>query len=231
MKRILSLIIIAVMIACVFTSCDYVDDILGGISGEDESKTTITAEQWKNADSITNFTMNFVVKTTNNNGNLTIHRTYEITETASRFQSKQFDSINTSSDDTYHVIDNGQKYKLTKFNRELSQWDKVWHAYKHEWEPQSMMYALGFGLDIDYDDLDYDREKNAYVYTMSEDDLVGIISYYFEEGVLIKVTAYTYEGVKLSDINDDTPRVEAIDVVFTKIGTTEVRPPNYTVED
>ena len=231
MKRIISLIIIAAMIACVFTSCDYVDDILGGIGGEDESKTTITAEQWQNVDSVTNFTMNFVVKTTNNNGNLTIHRTYEITEIASRFQSKQFDSVNTSSDDTYHVIDNGQKYELTKFNRELSQWDKVWHAYKYEWEPKSMMDALGFGLDISYDDLDYDREKNAYVYTVKEDDLVGIISYYFEEGVLIKVTAYTYEGVKLSDINDDTPREEAIDVVFTKIGTTEVRPPNYTVED
>ncbi len=229
MKRFFSLIIIATMIACAFTSCDYVNDIKSSIIGEKDTKTTITAEQWENIDSVTNFTMNFVVKTTtnNNNGNLTMHRTYKITDTVHHFRTTY---NNVLSEDTYHIIDNEQKYNLTQWNEELEQWDNVWHAYEYGWEPMSMIDALAFPLDIGYDELIYNEEKSAYVYTLSEDDLILINSYYFENGILVKVTAYTYEGVSLSEINDNTPREESIDVVFSDIGTTEIKIPSYTFE-
>jgi hypothetical protein len=89
--------------------------------------------------------------------------------------------------------------------------------------------ALDFGLDIEYENLVYDKDTKAYTYTIAEEGFIGIISYYFENSNLIKVTANTYEASNIEDIGQENV-IESIDVTFSFIGTTNIEVPEYIIE-
>ena len=130
---------------------------------------------------------------------------------------------------SYYVITEGQPYVINHWNKQALQWDKdVWYADKADWwKPKSIYDELSW-VDLEYKDLVYNKEEKAYVYTLKENELIGIISYYFEDGNLVRATAYTYQAEKIEEI-DESNCVEEIVATISSIGTTEVEVPEYII--
>lgn len=233
MKRIIFLLIIVTVFAFAFTSCD--DANKGSSDTNDTSatdtsttatRTTISADEWDAMTKTTNYTLHFNVKSTDDNGYETIYRLIKSTDT-SMYLKSEYNLYDT--EESYYIVAEGQPYRITLWNEQLQKWDdKTWHAYATDWEPRSMNEALGFGRE--YEDLVYDNQKKAYVYTKAEDGFVGVISYYFEDGILIRVTADVYETDSVADI-DERKCIESIRAVFSSVGTTDIEIPEYIIED
>ena len=192
-------------------------NITGGATGK---RTTITAAEWDNLNSITNYTLHFVAKTTGSGGNPIIaERVIKCTNNAIYYKSSQ-NSI--SIENSYKINDDGQQYML------MQQRGGAWVATPYSWEPESMIEYLGFIPGLQFGDLVYNTASRAYEYILEDEGLVGIISYYFENGMLVKVTAYTYEAEGVAAANSSNC-VETIDAVFSDVGATEIKVPQYTV--
>ena len=53
--------------------------------------------------------------------------------------------------------------------------------------------GAGEGIEIAYEELIYNAEKNLYEYTMTEDEYKGEFSFRFIDGVFSKITVNIYE--------------------------------------
>ena len=203
----------------ILTACGHLQD------SEDAAR-QITKEEWESIYEITNYTMKFTAVSNEKNGNeITINKTVRSTENAMYYYSVQNSQDGTSVEEYFYVIEDGQTFIVNQWNASQNHYDNSWYAYEQEWKPKSMNDALDFGLDIEYEDLSYDKNTKAYTYTMTEDNFIGIFYYYFAEGNLAKVVANVYE----EDISQENV-VESIEVLFYALGTTTFVVPQHTVE-
>ena len=215
-KKLFAIIVPFVLI---LTACGHLQD------SEDAAR-QITKEEWESIYEITNYTMKFTAVSNEKNGNeITINKTVRSTENAMYYYSVQNSQDGTSVEEYFYVIEDGQTFIVNQWNASQNHYDNSWYAYEQEWKPKSMNDALDFGLDIEYEDLSYDKNTKAYTYTMTEDNFIGIFYYYFAEGNLAKVVANVYE----EDISQENV-VESIEVLFYALGTTTFVVPQHTVE-
>ena len=192
-----------------------------------ETRTTITAEEWAALEEIHNFTLTLVVQTDlgdPNAGGSKMVRTTKSTETSMYFKWIQDNSV---SEESYYFMENGQSYHVTQWNETLPGYDDAWHAYKCDWEVRSMNDSSSEGLEIAYEALVYNAEKKVYEYTMTEDEYKGEFSFRFADGVFSKVTVNFYEQDEATGVG---VCVEKFVATFTDVGSTEVTLPEYTVE-
>ena len=215
-KKLFAIIIVPFVLF--LTACGLLQD-------PEDAASKITKAEWESTYEITNYTMKLTAVSNDKNGNvITVDKTVRSTENAMYCYSFQNSQDGTSSEEYFYVIKDGQTFRVSQWNASSNKYDNSWHAYEQEWKPQSMNDALGFGLDIEYKDLSYDKNIKAYTYTMTEDNFIGILYYYFAEGNLVKVVANVYEG----DISQENV-VESIEVLFYALGTTKVGVPQYSV--
>ena len=214
-KKLFAIIVPFVLI---LTACGLLQD-------PEDAARKITKAEWESIYEITNYTMKFTAVSNDKNGNvITVNKTVKSTENAMYCYRVQNSQDGTSFEEYFYVIEDGQTFMVSKWNDSENKYDNSWHAYEHEWKPKSMNDALDFGLDIEYKDLSYDKNIKAYTYTMTEDNFIGILYYYFAEGNLVKVVANVYE----EDISQENV-VESIEVLFYALGTTKFVVPQHTI--
>lgn len=220
MKKFILLSIIIVSLFFTFVACDLNDG---------EIRTTITEKEWEAIDNITNYTLNISISSDREDGGKS-HQVNAIKSTdTARYSKSSSSQYATLSDVSYYVITEGQRYVINHWNKQAHQWDKdVWYADKADWwKPKSIYDELSW-VDLEYKDLVYNKEEKAYVYTLKENELIGIISYYFEDGNLVRATAYVYQAEKIEEI-DESNCVEEVVATISSIGTTEVEVPEYII--
>ena len=192
MKKVLSLILVAVMLLSMLmlTSCDPIEAVTGffaDIFGDESNvKTTITEEEWKDAWNVNNFTLEL---TDEDAGML-------ILAAENRIKVAQ-----TSDSYSYSMV-----YDF-EANAILSESCVGWLGMEATGSdvPSSLeditLGGIGFLGEFDYEELEYDESKKAYVYT--EEGAYGYVcEFYFEEGKLVRVDGggSGIESIKVYDI-------------------------------
>ena len=205
MKKIISLLIIAVMTVLSLTSCG------------NKVRTKITEEEWDALNDITNYTCN--VKGTYYEFALGTRHRYGYTDTTKVTENaKQYSSQYKNDPETtvyYCFSESGEAYRVSMSN------DGAWEAKASKWTPRSLLGYIT-NNEVEFDDLTYNWKTKAYTCTVKDDDCVATYTYYFEEGKLAKAEMRYFEE------NDDG-YVE--DVTFSNLGTTTIALPEYTVKD
>lgn len=219
-KKLLALIIIPFIL--ILTAC-------GLTQSPEDAAYRITKEQWESIDEITNYSLKINVTSKDNGNVITINKTIKSKDNAFYYYSIQNNQNGTTSEEYFYIIEDEQQYVISQWNAAQNKYDNLWHAYERELESISMNDALGFGLDIKYRNLRYDKDTKAYTYTKKEDNFIGIISYNFVDGTLAKVTANVYEASNVKDINQENA-IETIEALFYAVGTTKFGIPQYTIQ-
>lgn len=199
MKRILSLILVAIMMLTTMslTSCEMLKGFIDGFVGELTTRTTITEEEWNKIEDISNFTLEM----NTNPGKYII----EVSE--------DFLRLERSDGANYHV---NMAYDL-KNGYLLSETAVGWLAYEGlgvaPSEDELKIFEIGFLDKVEFSALTYNEETKIYTY-QSED---AIYEFRFENGALLSIDA---RGVD----PEDTAYVKVYNV-----GTTVVEISEYTV--
>ena len=159
MKKIVSLMLVAIMMVMTLTSCDLVDKLFGN---DTETRYTITEEEWNTIMAMKNYTVNttgkFVTTTTLNGetqtseDNSTVNAKF--TEDSQYYKSEGTRyGGETIVYEYYYATKDGVKYKL---NADGS------NAYEYEWESETF-YDFCFGdSEVAFEDLTYDEAEKAY---------------------------------------------------------------------
>ena len=223
MKKIISLVIIAAMMVFALASCG------GSKKGDDDKgddkvvRYTITAEEWAALENIKNFTLEMSGTSSYTMGeesmNSTNSRTLKSTETAMYEKYESTDGEEEYTSETYSVIKDDVRYELDQGE------DEKWYASEYDWEVDSLLECVTDGTDVTFEDLTYNEEKKAYVYTVTEDGATITYTYYFEDGNLVKL-----EGV-MSGSMDTVTMTATANMVISNIGTTTVTVPEYTIPE
>lgn len=232
MKKIISLLVVAVMLVLSLASCDMINKLLGKDEAKDEAKeprTTITAEEWDALKDKTNYTIKTVGTSTMVYGEETV--TTEMDEVMKSTETAVYEkSVNKqtyqgetdeSKEESYSVVEDGVRYLLHE--RPDENGVIGWIASEYDWEHESIYDGVSNDQELTFEDLVYDEEKKAYTYTLEEDGVEGLVELYFEDGNLVKMVMKA-EGesgsIKLS---------ATVTVTVSDIGTTKVDVPKYTV--
>ena len=211
MKKIISLLIIAVMMVLPLASCNK--------NSDNNVRTTITEDEWDALDNITNYTCNIkgtdyqFIFGTHHGQNYT--STIKVTEKAEHtFYKFGYDS-DAETNEYYYFVENGESYRLSKSS------DESWKAKTSNLTPDSLLEYITYD-EVEFDDLTYNKNNNAYTCTVKDDDCTLTFTYYFKAGTLTKFE-FRYSEVE-GDRYEET-------VTFSNIGTTTVTLPEYTIEE
>ena len=224
MKKIIALMLVAVIMVMTLTSCDLIDKLLGKDSGE--TRYTITAEEWDSLNSITNYTCRNVGSNTMSfNGDSTTYssdNTIKVTE-SSYYQK----NIGTNYDgeyttETYHAIKDGVEYSLSK------QEDGTYIGLVSQY---NNIYSLGEYIDcsVAFEELTYDEATHAYTFTENQDGMELQYNFYFENGTLVKIVGIGSGEMPMGEGISYHMEIEAT-MTISNIGTTVVEVPEFTVQ-
>lgn len=205
MKRFLSLTLVAIMLfsTLMFTSCAEVKSLINKVLGREEVRYTIAADEWAKVDSINNFTM----IRSNKSDDYTSKQIFKYTTDALyMYQGYTFEEYDGIINEAY--VDFKSQYVIQL--DEQGNWVGVYV------EGLSEMYKIDKLFDIAFEDLVYDEDTKAYVYT---DEWNQLYSFYFENGNLVRVMVASTNA----EINETA--------IIENIGTTTVTLPQYTIVD
>ena len=227
MKKIISLALVTVMLVFALASCDMINKLLGKEPEKTPVRTTITEEEWKALETTTNFTAEGTMsstmsrgeesQTSNSKGLLKQSDTAVYDKTEYLYEDEE-----PSVDESYYVEKDGKSYYLVDMGSDLG-----WVAHEDNDIFNTMLDVACGGEEIEFKDLVYDEEKKAYVYTLDEEDIHGVISLYFEDGKLVK-TVISATG-DMGEGEDAIHAEASQTIVFSNIGTTTVDLPEYTI--
>lgn len=224
MKKIIALMLVAVMMVMALTSCDLIDKLLGKDSGE--TRYTITAEEWDSLNNITNYTCRNVGSNTMSiNGD---SATYSSENTVKVTESSYYQNIiGTNYDgeytrEEYHAIKDGVEYSLSK------QEDGTYIGLVSQY---NNIYSLGkyIGCSAAFEDLTYDEATHAYTVTENQDGVELQYSFYFENGTLVKLVGIGSGEMPVGEGISYHIEVEAT-MTISDIGTTVIEVPEFTVQ-
>lgn len=255
MKKIISLVIVAVMMVLSLASCDIINDFLETVTKEDnksgdqssgdgsennkessegitdareEVRTTITEDEWEALDDIMNYT-----------AKLTVPDGYK-TEDGETGECEVTETIKQTKNAGYVERVSKYDYGETKINEYLyvlkddvsyelyESDDGTWYATAEEWEPMTFSnFLLSYiGLeDIKFENLVYDEDKKAYTYNYSYST-----EYNYTENRTIYFENGTLVKIDLTMTADSGPRHVEATIMVSNIGTTEITVPEYTIE-
>lgn len=222
MKKVISLLIVAVMIMLSLSSCDIVNNFLPKSTTE-EVRTTITKEEWAILDDIINYTLKATGTESNSvDGETeTVEHTYtfKATETTKYEKSEETYKGESKSFENYFVTEDGVKYKVQKYSN-------TWYASKCSWKSESLFeFIFNNDSDITFDNLTYDKNKKAYIYTEEIDGEVETYTFHFKDGTLTKI-----EGEIIYNKNGEFVEERAT-MIISDIGTTSITVPEYTIRE
>ena len=214
MKKLLSVILLVAMLSVVMVSCNKPEDPTTPAGAE--TRTTITAEEWAATIALENYT--FVQQGTSvytmDGQTETENTTRTCMRTATAYYHK---SLETGDPDyeVYEVIEDGVCYVVDITDGVV---EDVWVA------EDGRLYNLSEEMDFDgatFEDLVYNAETKAYDYTVNEDGMDIKYSFYFENGVLVRIVASAtmVEGANFA--------VMSIDVTISNLGTTVINVPAF----
>ena len=229
MKKVISLLIVAVMIMLSLSSCDIVNNFLPKSTTE-EVRTTITKEEWAAHCSIVNYTTTSYINSsfTNNTQNVTYTSTQTVqwSETAQYVKYVQTSSLGDEYIlEYYEVTQNNIRYRIEK-----DEDDGIWYAQKTTNDYSNSLLPDEF----EFEDLTYDDNKKAYVYSKTNniEDKHAITgsttltyNYYFENGTLVKLV------LEQSSVEGDYHAESEITAIISKIGSTKIIIPEYTIKN
>lgn len=223
MKRIVSFMLVAVIMVMSFTSCDLVNQFLGnqsgsnGDSGTNETRYTITAEEWDAMLNMKNYTKESTGSTTvkDLDGNPTTYPNdsfEENTETAMHIKGV---SIPGPNDFEYYVTQKDDKtYRVNTDPADGT----VISAYEYTFEAST----FGNGLGVTFEDLNYDEEKKGYLASFVQYGMTCNYEFYFENGKIVKV---------IGGASSDDGFASSSTMIITNIGTTVVNALEFTIEE
>ena len=203
MKKITSLLIVAVTLMLTLASCS------------DSYRTKITEEEWNALGSIMNYTIKITGKDTEKISG--VYYTSDFSETVKATQNAEYHMLKYLDDGTtneyYYFSENGETYSLRKSD------DGTWNAKAKQRGPYSLLEYATPGK-VEFDDLTYNIFEKSYSYTSSEN---GTVSYqfYFKDGALVK---FDFRESDAYYVWTGTAEVSGV-------GTTSVTLPEYTVKE
>lgn len=204
MKKIISLLVIAVMLMLALTSCS------------DNVRTKITKEEWDALDDITNYTLTSTGTDTELINNVYYPDDFSGTEKVienAKYVYRKYDG-DSKALEYYYLSDNGETYRLSKSD------DETWLAKTKDWTSESLLEYITSG-EVKFNDLIYNIKTKAYTCTYKDDDDMTVsYAYYFEDGALVKF------DVRISD----ELGVWRETMTVSNIGTTKLDIPEYTIE-
>ena len=229
MKKIISILIIAVMMVLSLASCDIINGFLETVT-EEEVRTTITREEWEAHRSIVNYTTNTSATSsyTYNNQNVSYTST-EIIQSSETAQYVKYVQLSSLGDEYileyYEVMQNNVWYRIEKNEN-----DGKWYAHATSYDHSASLLPEEFK----FEDLTYDENKKAYVYSQTHDiedkyEIIGstkiTYNYYFENGTLVKLI------LEQSKVEDNYHAESKTTAILSKIGNTKITLPEYTIQD
>ena len=225
MKKIVSLMLVAVMMVMTLTSCDLVDKLFGN---DTETRYTITEEEWNTIMAMKNYTVNTTGKTVTTG---TMNGETQTSEENSTVNAKfTEDSQHHKSEGTrqggetfvneyYYATKDGVKYRL---NADGS------NAYEYEWESETF-YDFCFGdSEVAFEDLTYDEAEKAYKVDVENGETTIKMTIYFENGMVVK--AIGEMNVEQSAEGYSIVMSAVATMTVSETGTTVVEVPEFTVE-
>ena len=230
MKKIIALMLVAVMMVMVLTSCDIVDKILGNDTETEtkqettETRYTITEDEWNALLNLKNYTLEITQTLSQTVG----EETYQGTMHGWMYQSEvACRQINEGSlaFNNYQVIKDGKSYYFS-----IGEDGEITNLHETEWEPEPIL-GLGDSAPISkLSDLTYDEEKKAYCFDFSEESTsVTTYELYFENGKIVKIIGVAIQETVGADGTVVTNKMEQT-MSISNIGTTVVEVPEFTVQ-
>ena len=212
MKKILLLMIVAVMLVMALTSCEYVDQLMNLIPEEEGVRYTVTEEEWNNMLEMQNHTLTIIrnVKSISNGETLSMDYDFQIKQNETSGYEKHGASLGS-----YYVIEGDKSYLLQNIGGDS------FRVIESTWKP----VRFGVYLERDFvnslEDLTYDEEKKAYCYHINESTTLFDYEFYFEDGKIVKAI-YNFKMDNGGSVN--------MTINVSNIGTTVIDVPEFTVE-
>lgn len=229
MKKIIALILVAIMLTFALASCDILESLMPKQDPPAETRYTITAEEWAALDSELNYTVVSTGTSTVSYGTEThknnISETFKSTANDKYELIKNLDEIaeKESSTEHYYTTKDGVRYILTYYENMGE-----WKGYEYEDDSSSILDYLVGGEEIKFEDLVYDADNKAYVATVTKDDLTSVLTLYFENGKLVKCIIEASGTISQGDTTCSAQATATC--IFSDIGTTVVTLPEYTID-
>ncbi len=215
MKKLLSIILLVAMLAVAMVSCKPEDPTTDPTTPNAEARTTITAEEWAAACALDNYTYEQQGTTVYTMDGQT--QTQESSAICKRSATASYEKYVETGDpdyEVYMVVEDGVCYVVRPL--EGGTFDV--------WTTESGLYNLSENLDFEtatFESLVYNAETKAYDFNMNEDGMNVTYSFYFENGVIVKIVASATmtEGTVSATMS--------IVVTISNIGTTTVDVPAF----
>ena len=221
MKKLLSFILILAMLTVAMVSCkkdDPTEDPATNNPPAQETRYTITAEEWAAVCALTNFTAT--------QAGSAVYTSDGVTDTEETFAEYKY-----TATATYHKVQETgdpiyEEYYALIDGRILNIRLLSSGAFEADVTDRTELdnFAEAFEFDgVTFDTLTYNAEAKAYVLDLSDEDMEMKYTFYFENGQIVKFVAYaTY-------VEHGFSAVMNIEVVVSDIGTTAVTVPEYTM--
>ena len=226
MKKILSLLLILTMLTVAMVSCKKDEPTQDPTPPAQDTRYTVTAEEWTSTCALTNFTLDYVTVQNGTRGGetFTSTTTVQVKSTADISYNLYVSSPETpdsepGTDESYCVLEDGVMYYLQMKGTEV---ERV--SAREDEEMPTLADSMDFE-DVTFADLTYNEANKSYVWTYSEsEDGVSVsmtYSFFFENGALVKV------GAQMSAEADGYSQNYTVDVTVSNIGTTTVTAPAF----
>ena len=224
MKKIISLILVAVMLTFAFSSCE----LLAKLKPKEETRYTITSDEWAALCSELNYTAVSEGTSTiayNGETDTTITKDTTMSTATGRYESiKGFteEGEEEYNNEYYYTTQDDVRYRINYWT-----YEERWVGSEYDWESESIVGSLGLDEEIKFEDLVYNADKKAYTYTVTQNDITGTVDFYFENGKLVKMVTVASGSFINGNITMTATATQT--TVFSNIGTTVVTIPEYTV--
>ena len=221
MKKILSLLLILAMLTVAMVSCKKDEPTETPVTPDppvQETRYTITAEEWAAVCALTNFTAT--------QAGSAVYTSGDVTETEETFAEYKY-----TATATYHKVQETgdpiyEEYYALIDGRILNIRLLSSGAFEADVTDRTELdnFAEAFEFDgVTFDTLTYNAEAKAYVLDLSDEDMEMKYTFYFENGQIVKFVAYATYG------EHGYSAVMNIEVAISNIGTTAVTVPEYTM--
>ena len=222
MKKLLSFILILAMLTVAMLSCKKDDTIEDPAqtptNPPEETRYTITAEEWAAVCALTNFTATQAGSAVYTSGDVT-----DTEETFAEYKytaTVNYRNVQESGDPTYeeyYALIDGRILNIRLLGTGEFEADVTDRTELDN-------FAEAFEFDgVTFDTLTYNAEAKAYELDLSDEDMEMKYTFYFENGQIVKFVAYATYG------EHGYSAVMNIEVAVSNIGTTAVTVPEYTM--
>lgn len=225
MKKILSLLLILAMLTVAMVSCKKDEPTQDPTPPAQETRYTITAEEWAAVLTLKNYTAEITNSQTQilNGGEPEVESSTGLTKSTDTVcYEEQRDGDDVYK--TYMVVENGKNYHMSEND------DGTFDVYTAKYGIDSLAEYYTFET-ITFADLTYNAETKAYTFSVTNDEVEMTAQYsiWFENGKVVKLEAVASREMSYGE-GENAMSVYAemkVTLVITNVGTTTVTVPNF----